>query len=351
VTGTELALGLDMLGTLDVRIRLADRLDDIHQLADSIGALGNAYMTGGAPLAGEVFQEAAARLAREHQLWQTLGLTLSNLASARLERDLEASAEASREALSVLARTGVRAATAVGQFNLVSALNGMGRWAELDALLPNTRELRESAFDQVTVYCATLAALDRGLPVPPVPENRPSSGDAPADRAWDLLESAALAVAAGDRVRACDVATRAAETLHGFSGTSDDFVWMFGLAGSLAAELGDESRLAALLGLVEDPERLPWGTRAHYLRLRGLSVRDAEPDQVEPLLREAADCFERWGSPLWRARTMADLGVWLDRQGLDEEARTALGAARSTYEELGANGLLAELDQQLAVRG
>jgi tetratricopeptide (TPR) repeat protein len=350
LSGAELALGQDMLGTIDVRIRLADRLGDVHQLAQSIGALGNAYTNSGAPLVGEIFQEASARLAREHQLWQPLGLTLSNLASARLERDLAASAESSREALSVLARTGVRMATAVAQFNLASALTGMGRWDELDALLSNARELRESSFNQAAVYCATVAALDRGLPVPPVPENRPASGEDPADQAWDLLEAAVLMLAAGDRPRACAEATRAAEKLHAFGGTSDDFVWMYGLAGSLAAEIGDTDRLTALLGLIDDPDRLGAGSRGHYLRLRGLSVRDTEPDQVEPLHREAADCFERWGSPLWRARTMADLGVWLDRQGMDEEARTALGAARSTYEELGANGLLAELDQQLAVR-
>jgi class 3 adenylate cyclase/tetratricopeptide (TPR) repeat protein len=348
LSGGELALGLDMLGTLDVRIRLADRLGDVHQLAESIGALGNAYMSSGAPKAGEIFHEAAARLAREHQMWQSLGLTLSNLASARLERDLEASADSSREALSVLARTGVRMATAVAQFNLASALNGMGRWGELDEVLSSARELKESAFNQAAVYCATTAALDRGLPVPPVPEHRPPSGDAFADRAWDLFESAALAVAAGDRVGACADATRAAETLHGVSGTSDDFVWMFGLAGSLAAELGDEQRMTALMRLIEDPDRLPAGTRGHYLRLLGLSLRDTEPDRVEPLLREAAESFEEWGSPLWRARTTADLGLWLERQGRAEEAATELAAARSAYEEMGAHGLLAQLDEQLA---
>ena len=103
-------------------------------------------------------------------------------------------------------------------------------------------------------------------------------------------------------------------------------MWMFGLAGSLAASSATRAGWPPSWALVEDPERLPWGTRAHYLRLRGFDVRDSEPDQVEPLLREAAECFERWGSPLWRARTMADLGVWLDRQGLEEEAGTALGA-------------------------
>jgi class 3 adenylate cyclase/tetratricopeptide (TPR) repeat protein len=348
VSGAELALGLDMLPTLDVRIRVADRLDDVHQLAESVGALGNAYMTSGAPAAGEIFHEAAARLARDHQLWHTLGLALSNLASARLERDLEASAEASREGLAVLARTGVRMVTAVAQFNLASALNGMGRWDELDAVLANAHELREAAFNQVAVYCATVAALDRGLPVPPVPENRPVPGDAPADRAWVLMESAALAVAAGDKVRGCADATRAAETLHAVGGTSDDFVWTYGLAGSLAAELDDQQRLADLLSLVDDPDRLLPGTRGHYLRLHGLFARAIEPDRVEPLLREAAESFEQWGSPLWRARTMADLGVWFDHRGAGEEAAVALEAARSTYEELGAHGLLAQLEEQLA---
>jgi class 3 adenylate cyclase/tetratricopeptide (TPR) repeat protein len=347
VSGVELALGLDMLGTLDVRIRLADRLGDVFQLAESIGAMGNAYLASGVPSAGEVFHEAAARLAREHQLWQSLGLTLSNLASARLERDLEAAADASREGLAVLARTGVRLATAIAQLNLATVLTGMGRWQELDTVLAGARELWQSAYTQPAVYCATISALDRGLPVPPVPEDRAPTGDAPADLAWVLLESAALAVAAGDRVRGCADATRAAETIYAVSGTSDDFVWMYGLASDLAVRLGDEQRVAALLALVEEPDRLLPGTRGHYLRLRAADARDSGADQVEPLLREAAQCFEAWGSPLWRARTLADLGVWLERQGRAEEAAAELGAARSTYEELGANGLLAELDQRL----
>jgi tetratricopeptide (TPR) repeat protein len=348
LSGAELALGLDMLATLDVRIRLADRLGDNHQLAESVGALGNAYTNSGAPAAGAMFQDAAARLAREHQLWSSLGLTLSNLASNRLERDLQASAEAAREALSVLARAGVRMATAVAQFNLVSALNGMGRWEELDAALENAHELRESAFNQVVVFCATLSALDRGLPVPPVPENRPPSGDAPADQAWDLLESAAIAVAAGDKPRACADATGAAEVMHGVAGTSDDFVWMYGLAARLAIEIGDDARTQALLEMIEEPDRLASGTRGHYLRLLGLWLRDSDPDRVEPSLREAAECFERWGSPLWRARAQTDLALWLDRQGRSEEAAPVLDGVRTTYQDLGAHGLLAELDQQLA---
>jgi tetratricopeptide (TPR) repeat protein len=348
VTGSELALGLDMLDVLDVRIRIADRLGDVNQLAEAIGALGNSYITSGAPWAGEIFQDSAARIAREHQLLHPLGLILSNLGSTRLERDLEASAEASREALAVLARTGIQATTAVAQVNLATALTGMGRWDELDTLLANARALWESSVSQTAVYAGTIAALDRGLSVPPVPDNRAPSGDSASDRAWDLLEAAVLAIAAGDVERACNDATSAAQTLHEISGTSDDFVWMYGLAGMLAAELGDQERMDALVALIERPDRLAPGTSGHYLRLRAMTARDSDPDAVEPLLREAADSFEAWNSRLWRARALADLGVWLDRRGSGEEAEAALAAARSTYEELGAHGLLAQLDEKLA---
>jgi len=242
----------------------------------------------------------------------------------------------------------VRATTAVAQVNLATALLGMGRWDELDALLAGARALWESSFSQTAVYAGTLAALDRGIPVPPAPENRAPSGDGPSDRAWDLLESAAVAVAAGDLSSACADAVSAARTVHEVSGTSDDFVWMYGLAGRLAAELGDQEEMARLIGLIEDPDRLGPGTRGYYLRLRAMASQDSEPEAVEPLLREAAESFEALGSPLWCARAMADLGVWLGRQGADEAAGEALAAARSTYEELGANGLLAELDQKLA---
>jgi hypothetical protein len=248
----------------------------------------------------------------------------------------------------VLARTGIRSQTAVAQTNLATALTHMGRWDELDALLASGRALWESTLNQVGVYCATVAALDRGRPVPPVPDDLPAAGDGPADQAWVRCESAALAVAAGDPARGCAEATEAAEMVRAIVGTSDDFVWMYGLAASLAAELGDEQRIAALLALIEDPEWLGPGTRGHYLRLRGMAARASEPESVEPLLREAAEAFQAWGSPLWRARTLADLGIWLDRSGSADEAAEALEAARATYEELGAHGLLAALDEQLA---
>jgi hypothetical protein len=123
---------------------------------------------------------------------------------------------------------------------------------------------------------------------------------------------------------------------------------MYGVAGDLAIELGGGQRLGGLIDLIEQPDRLQAGTRGHYLRLRGMAARDSAPDEVEPLLREAAAAFAAWGSPLWRARVLADLGVWLARQGAGERAAEVLDGVRATYEELGANGLLAALDERLA---
>jgi hypothetical protein len=73
-------------------------------------------------------------------------------------------------------------------------------------------------------------------------------------------------------------------------------------------------------------------------------VTDAEvEEQYTTALRE----YDAWGSPVYVARAQAAYGTWLSRQGRIEEAEPLLGAARETYDALGAVAWLAELEGAL----
>lgn len=340
LSGSESALGMDPHDTLDVRMRLADRLGEPGALADGLRVLSTHYFVTGAPGVGRILLEAAANLAREHQLAGALGGAVTNLGSSEMAADLEASAAYSREAITVLTRAGLKSQVAIAQANLATVLMAAGRWDELDAHLGSADGLLLSVMNPTAVITGTLAALDRGLPVPDV---APASGvwTSPPDLALFQLAEAVHALAAGDLAAACASATESTRTVYEYGGTSDDFIWSFSVATDLARALDQREAMAELLALVERPEEEPPGLRGYFLRARGW-LEDSEGD-----LRESVAAFEAWRSPLWRTRTQEDLGLLLAGQGRSEEAGALLDTVRASYTSMGAHGLLARLEQQL----
>ena len=69
------------------------------------------------------------------------------------------------------------------------------------------------------------------------------------------------------------------------------------------------------------------------------SRRSAEAD-----LREGIGALDAFGAVGERARAQEELGRWLVGQGRELDAEPLLVAARATYADLGADGLLARLD-------
>jgi len=345
VSNAEIALGLDPREAIDVRMRLADRMGDQGELAESLAVLSLHYSTTGAFVVGRIFLEASARHAREHQLPVALARALVNLAAFAQSADLVEAAEFAQESLDAGTRAGISNLLATAQANLVLVLSASGRWNELDTALSRADALRRYTFSDIGYVAQTLAALDRGL-VPPSSDIRGErSSEAPADHSWYLLGDAADALVARDNEAAFGHAVESARVMHALAGTYDDFVHSFGLVVDLAADVADRERLTELLELV-DGAPAPLAVQAHHARLRALVARsDGTPaDEVEKQFRRAIDLYEQWGSPPAGARTQCELGLWLRDQGRVEEGEELLARARATYRELGAAGRLEALD-------
>ena len=97
-------------------------------------------------------------------------------------------------------------------------------------------------------------------------------------------------------------------------------------------------------------ERLKSRIAAHRFesRLPLECVPPSYPALIEDL-REAVEHYTAWGSPVYLARTQADLALALARQERAEEAAVARAVARAAYEQLGAAAWLLELEQQQAI--
>ena len=340
VSWAETSLGLDALETLDIRMRLADRLGDAGELADTLAGLSMHYANSGAPWVSRLFLESAAELAREHQLPSALARALTNLTADRIGTNLGEAVDLAREAVAVGFRAGQKVMLATAQANLCFALLTSGRWSELDAALAEADALR-STYGELSAFVEARAALYRGQAPPALTGPDVRNSEVLADRAWFRLLEAVQALAAGEKPQALALAMDSAQKFHDYAGTYDDFVHALALAGDLAVELRDDVQLDRLLGLVEGEEGTSVGVRAHRAHLRGLRARDGGPIAVvEESLREAITLFDRWGSRHLRARAQADLGAWLHRQGRSEEADALVASARTTFTELGAAALL-----------
>ena len=73
------------------------------------------------------------------------------------------------------------------------------------------------------------------------------------------------------------------------------------------------------------------------------------PEEAERRLRSASGAFREIGIPFWVAVTELELGEWLGGRERTTEAEELLGAARSTFERLGARPWLDRLDRAVPV--
>jgi hypothetical protein len=138
---------------------------------------------------------------------------------------------------------------------------------------------------------------------------------------------------------------------HGLAGLSDDFPYLWADAADVAVRLGDGTVFERLAALVrETPGRVPPSLRAHLIRAEALWAwrQDPSDEQVPEALRTSVDLFEAWGSRVHRARTEADLGVWLTAAGRAAEAEPLLAAARELFAEVGAVSWGDDLQARLA---
>jgi class 3 adenylate cyclase/tetratricopeptide (TPR) repeat protein len=359
ITSAGARLGLDVRDVLESRIRLAERLGDAGELADTVLGLSLTYGQSGAVWLSRVLLEAAADLARSEHQPAALARSLLNLTVMTKLSDLDKAIEVGHEAVAVARGTGASVWIFFSELNLLLALWDRGQWAEAEEILDRYPARRDSPSSEGLLLVLAAAAIGglmgkaRGLPsaLPWSAESRPVSDDA-SDIAWLAFAEAIHAHERGDLASALRLAVDATTKMYALSGTWDDCVHMWPTAAEMALEHGDDATLTELVGLIDGQSNGPvsMGMRIHRKRIAGLlAIRDGEPSEtVESALREAIAEYEEWGAVPYRARTQAELGAWLVREGRGPEAASLLDSARATFVELGATSWLESLESQLS---
>ncbi|HEX7195922.1 MAG TPA: hypothetical protein VF364_03705, partial [Candidatus Limnocylindria bacterium] len=323
---------------------LGEALDDRDAVANALIQAGLRYSTIGAPAAAKAAQEAAGRIARDHDLWSALGRALVNLASQQNSRDLALALASSAEAIEVGRRSGQQFMREFAMLNQAIGLWQAGRYGEVG---PLTSTVWEQTVDPASM--GVLRTLDcwladaQGRSPDDVPDvDAPLPDDA--DRAWLVTGDVARARATGDDTASAALAAQAMEHLVTAVGIEDDFgvLWPSLVQAALAADDIDlaerllEPVATAPSGLVSP------GVGAQWLRLRGLvaAARGADPADVEADLRAGIDALAAYGAVGEVARAQEELARWLVDQGRLDDAAPLLVAARTTYAEIGATGWL-----------
>jgi len=237
--------------------------------------------------------------------------------------------------------------------NLMLGLLSAGCWDELDERL--------GADQPASVVARVVRAGVRGwlcvargdaFKVPWQTEGAPESDD-PSDRAWIAFADALQAQTEERWDAAVERGTFAVDTMFELSGISDDFVHMWPVAVDVALLTGADDVLSRLLAVVDDASsrlRVPLAVQAHRALFGGLVARDVDPAAAEVLLRSAVDGYSTWGSPQFRARAEAELGLLQRSLGRDEEAQPLLDAGLGVLTEMRARTWLTQLEGERTFR-
>jgi hypothetical protein len=247
--------------------------------------------------------------------------------------------------------TGFRTYEMVAEVNNLSISYNLGEWDVLEA---DAR--REQMTEQYPFFAPMMAALSgmrsravRGLfEAPPFAADEAPAFDEDEAMAWVRLCEAFIAADGAAPARAVDRAVEACRLIS-VIGFGDDFPNVYAAACDVVLESGIADASADLLALGGGPRvAVPLALRGHRARLRGAAEarHGDDPVEAEHHLRKAIEHYAAWESPVYVARTQADLALALSRQGRTEEASAARAAARAEYERLGAAAWLLQLEQQ-----
>jgi class 3 adenylate cyclase/tetratricopeptide (TPR) repeat protein len=343
------------MASLDRRVLMAEGMGDETELANVVAAMGVVYWSRGAPFVGRELLLSAARLAAGNGLAMQASRNNTNLAAITLPRNVEEALEYSRAALDGAHKAGIINYIGIATANLALGLWTAGHWQDLDALHARAGEQVFDVSDGVIIAITQMmfaAATGRSAPPASVLE---VALDDQAMLAW--LAHGRMLVALADDDLETAVAEGATSIVHSHAATGlgDDFMhfWPPAILTALrAGRLDEAERLFAVVA--DSPPGLVLPALAAQLpRLRALiaDARGGDPEQVEADLRASIEALQAYGARPEVARTQEDLGRWLLKQGRHDEAIELLDAARRTYEELGAAGWLARLDQTQPVGG
>ena len=330
------------------QLQLAERLGDPLKLADAWNT--TALSSGGQPATSAVLLRATADVARAEQSPLALCRALANLYAMRCVWDLDQAVTYAREAFAISSRTPAYLRQLAGG-NLAMGLHLSGAWRECDevlaTLLEPTAELPIMLAPVLAVRLWQEEARHGSASLDAAPDWQ--GLDDQSAQAW--YEQLVLVVArrAGDLAAAARAGATSLAAIVATTGLEDDFLllWTQAVRASLDAGLLDQAE-QQLAHVAEAPAGLLAPLLAAQLpHLQGLLTlaRGGDP---EAELRRGVDALGTVGMIPEQARTQHALAGWLVGQGRLEEAAPLLDAARATYEQLGAQAWLAELDEDAA---
>ncbi|MHB1165989.1 MAG: ATP-binding protein [Candidatus Nanopelagicales bacterium] len=329
------------------RLLLAEAMGDLESVALALIAIGVRYGNSGAPITARGLTELAAQIARENDFSVPLANSLNNLASMLISRDLPAAIQVAQEGLEVARRASTAGHIDYTTINYLLALWNAGRLEELRTGIDDAKDSVTLPIIAAGFVCLeTRVAEAFGEALPPLADMTGMGSEYAIAVRLDM--EIAHALAAGDARRAGALAEESLPHLMAAMGIDDDFVTMWPPMVEAALAAGDVLLAGRLLAPVESAPAgiVSPGVRAQWLCLRGRfgALRSDDPAAVESDLRAGIAALDAYGAVWYRARAQEELARWLVGQGRSSEAAPLIGAARATYEEIGAAGWLARLE-------
>jgi class 3 adenylate cyclase/tetratricopeptide (TPR) repeat protein len=344
-----------MTSYVDRAIRIAEATSQPAALAIALRQAGVRFMSLGAPITAVAHFRACAEIARQHGLADELAGALINQVVVQFSRDLDAALSNSAEAMEAARRSGARPSIDAATANRLLCLWTAGR-------LDEAQELHSAALNSVhdPVVRPLIIGMARWLddamgrvPLEQVPGGlpQPDQTDDEYLLAWTGLLLMRQASDRSDTEEAARIAERVLSHALASMGLQDEFMFMWPPL-VLAALADDDLPLAERL---MQPVTAAQESVAPYLaaqrdRLSGLlgAARGDDPAAVEATLRAGVGGLTAFGAVCDAARATEELARWLIAQGRAAEAEPLLAQVRATYQQIGALGWLAQMDDVLA---
>jgi hypothetical protein len=345
MSNAHLGLNIHDPAFAQARLAIAEATGDRLAVADALSALG-LFSLREARVYTRLLFRASVDIAREEQRPAVTSRNLMYLSLSSVVDDLAQANALNEEALEEMQRAGgnrfFMQLLICNRSLLALELANLDLSVELAEAIDGDAPPGAYIAPFVHAVLADVRGSVQGLVVPP--DEARSSDD---KSVTSLAASADMFAAkrAGDLSAATRAGLQAVLEQYEFSGFSDDLVHIWPFAANSALAAGDQEVVDRLLALVDDepPGFVGIGMRAHRQRIAALRGVQNGAAEVERQLRGAIDEFVAWGSPLWAARTRAELAVWLANAGRADEAAVPRQQATELLRAAGANGWLAEL--------
>jgi hypothetical protein len=333
----------DLREAAENHARLADRVGDESDVADSYISLALHFLTAGPRGLARVLLQSAADRARAAHDPLLLARALTNLNADWAPDNARVAAEFGRQAVEAVVSTGDQRWLSGATINLVLADYLLGQWDEaLELIARDSSDPLDAVFARLV---ESAVADARNQPLPPVPEIDDAEEDLAVASFLSALraqQAISLGRPAGDLIR------ESADLCYRQGGLFDDFATLWQFLTELAWSSGDREAVDGLFDVIAQDRvnRLPTGFRAQGALMRArLGIVDGhDAAVVEEHFRTAIAESENWHSEPTRARSQAEYARWLAGQGREVEATPLMEEARETFERLGAVAWLAELE-------